>query len=570
MFRRSILPVSLLTLGLLAPRGAAAAELLSGDLVQIGYDDNGNWNDPASGVGVQLLVGGADWVDFTYPGTPFQQLTLAWTQDGLDNEVWATADFSGDTLVADSATDASSGSLLSAVHSYAAGDLVVTKTESWEVTGSVVLVEISVVNRGSTDATDLRVFFGADPDQEFDTYGSYDTNNNVQDVDGDGHRDYVESVGDSSGWTLAFGACDAVNTELGHYEAWYEDYTDADVTLTDDAAATEDYAMGIRYTAPSSLAAGDTLVTSFLVLLSEKESGAQALYEGAVGACPSCDADEDGFIDERCFGDDCDDSDPLVYPGAVEVWYDGVDGDCAGDDDLDQDGDGSVSDAHGGEDCDDTDAGVNLGAEEVWYDGVDQNCDGNDADQDGDGYEADAVGGPDCDDLDFAVNPAAEDDWYDGEDTDCAGDDDFDQDGDGYAAEDYGGDDCDDLDPARSPGAAEAWYDGEDQDCDGADDFDQDGDGVAVTEDCDDTDPALSAEADCANADGSGDGGDGSDGSDGGGGDGGGGDGGAGGGAGGGKGGCSVTPAPASALGALAGLLLLLAPRRRSAGALRR
>ena len=46
-----------------------------------------------------------------------------------------------------------------------------------------------------------------------------------------------------------------------------------------------------------------------------------------------------------------------MYPGAVELWYDGIEGDCAGGSDLDQDGDGYDSDAHGGDDCDDLDAG---------------------------------------------------------------------------------------------------------------------------------------------------------------------------------------------------------------------
>lgn len=37
---------------------------------------------------------------------------------------------------------------------------------------------------------------------------------------------------------------------------------------------------------------------------------------------------------------DCDDGDDAVYPGAVDVPYDGVDADCAGDNDYDHDGDG--------------------------------------------------------------------------------------------------------------------------------------------------------------------------------------------------------------------------------------
>ena len=53
---------------------------------------------------------------------------------------------------------------------------------------------------------------------------------------------------------------------------------------------------------------------------------------------------------------DCNDSSAAIYPGAADTFYDGIDSDCAGDDDYDADGDGWASDAYSGEDCDDTDA----------------------------------------------------------------------------------------------------------------------------------------------------------------------------------------------------------------------
>ena len=83
-----------------------------------------------------------------------------------------------------------------------------------------------------------------------------------------------------------------------------------------------------------------------------------------------------------------------LYPGAPETWYDGLDGNCNGDDDYDQDGDGYVAREYadvytGGKpttDCNDADASISpLSDSEVWYDGADQNCNAdNDFDPDGD------------------------------------------------------------------------------------------------------------------------------------------------------------------------------------------
>lgn len=71
----------------------------------------------------------------------------------------------------------------------------------------------------------------------------------------------------------------------------------------------------------------------------------------AAGDTSPADADGDGYAADV----DCDDGDPSVNPEASETWYDGVDGDCKGDDDFDQDGDGDRAAAHGGTDCDDID-----------------------------------------------------------------------------------------------------------------------------------------------------------------------------------------------------------------------
>ena len=181
----------------------------------------------------------------------------------------------------------------------------------------------------------------------------------------------------------------------------------------------------------------------------------------------SGDADGDGYADVALGGDDCDDGDPAVNPGAEEL-CDGADNDCNGAVDdgaidapswyVDSDGDGygdaesqsftSCEETPGlvsqGGDCDDGDPAVNPGAEELCDGGVDNDCDGaiDDVDPgvvlgtwfrdlDGDGYgdpadSTEACEAPegfvgeagDCDDGDGAVRPGAEE-VCDGLDNDC-------------------------------------------------------------------------------------------------------------------------------------------------------
>ena len=127
------------------------------------------------------------------------------------------------------------------------------------------------------------------------------------------------------------------------------------------------------------------------------------------------DADMDGF--SEC-DDDCDDTDPTSYPGAQEA-CDSADNDCDGliDEDMDYDHDGYSG--CGGEDCDDYNANVNPGAVEIPYNGVDEDCDGfDDDDLDGDGFGGGTYGA-DCDDTDADVNPDAIEECEDGQDNDC-------------------------------------------------------------------------------------------------------------------------------------------------------
>jgi hypothetical protein len=96
------------------------------------------------------------------------------------------------------------------------------------------------------------------------------------------------------------------------------------------------------------------------------------------------DADGDGHWALEVGGDDCDDLLAARHPGQEDPCGDGLDADCSGRDPAcpgpgeDLDGDGHGSWFAGGDDCDDGDAGVHPGAAEVPLDELDQDCDGRD------------------------------------------------------------------------------------------------------------------------------------------------------------------------------------------------
>ena len=154
------------------------------------------------------------------------------------------------------------------------------------------------------------------------------------------------------------------------------------------------------------------------------------------GAKP-VDSDGDGY-DTR---NDCNDSDPNVYPGAPEICGNNIDENCDGIPDdsctacTDADGDGfsAESSACGPVDCDDHDPQVYPGAPEICGNNIDNNCDGFTdesctacTDADSDSYYAEAACSPqgraiDCNDGNFNINPGAVEVCNNGADDNCDG-----------------------------------------------------------------------------------------------------------------------------------------------------
>lgn len=125
---------------------------------------------------------------------------------------------------------------------------------------------------------------------------------------------------------------------------------------------------------------------------------------------PTCiDADGDGYGEGCTAGNDCDDTNKAINPGAQEVCDDGKDNNCDGQIDegcggecVDNDGDGYGVNCEAGVDCNDNDTAINAGAQEVCDDGKDNDCD-----QSVDCADSDCANEPACQPCVITVSPTS-------------------------------------------------------------------------------------------------------------------------------------------------------------------
>ena len=312
----------------------------------------------------------------------------------------------------------------------------------------------------------------------------------AEDVDGDGHLDLIAAAPGRPGLLWLPGGPDGPQADDVHFASFPDQPGLRVLGALPGYAVVRWYAAPLTHTALSALSPGDE------------------------------DADSDGFPAR----DDPDDSRAEAWPGAPEIFANGLDEDGDGWDScgLDEDHDGFTQATHLRAtaglaapslevDCDDHDVNVHPGALEPPGSPADLDCDGLlrcFGDADGDGYRGtdlllpndadcddegeaphDAIVFFDCDDQDPEIYPLAYDVSGDGIDQDCDGLEDcyLDLDGDGarsdiltellpapFCREPYvrlksAPLDCNDDVWETHPGAEDRRGDGVDSDCDGED-----------------------------------------------------------------------------------------------------
>jgi MYXO-CTERM domain-containing protein len=512
---------------------ASADAVLTGDYFRIYYNSNGTWHNSSS-AGFQVGNGDGTYYDATYPGSPWQQMSVEFDHSGSSYEYSGNYSGGSHSWTSVSETNSSDGSLNLITHVMDMGPLRITKDEIWEDGDKVVNMIYRVENTSPASVTDFRLMHAFDADTDVTRYGTYDT---LNDVHSDGQ--YVEAVGPTSGWTVSYGNCDDIKQDVG-ITGWD---TDADASFRDDDGESRDDTIHWRHR--ETTVEGLSLIEfRGLIAFDTTATDARAQYDANkddLCATIVCDADGDGYDNFECDGEDCDDENSDIFPGADE-YCDGIDNDCNSfvDDeyaidatvyflDIDMDGYGdsgaiaiscSLPDGHViiDGDCDDNNSEVNPSATEV-CNGIDDNCDGEAdevsatdvstwyADSDGDGYgrssdstvACDAPSGyiadsTDCNDSNGAINPGATE-VCNGTDDDCNGETDEDSaadastwyrdnDRDGYGNPsastvscDPGSEwvldsaDCDDTDFEVNPGSTE-YCNGIDDDCNGETDED--------------------------------------------------------------------------------------------------
>ena len=270
---RSRTMLTLMLLGL-TPMIFAQLWLPTGGPIEVQYNEAGLWNYRPNTRG--LLARFGTQRDVSYPGNPWQQVSIAFT-DGCDgtnylyqgNESFGAYNWHTTVFVTQMNLG---GAVVGSFTKWVAFPLEITKTERWDRDGQIMEIEFTVTNIGCCDVDELVVMHAVDADQDRQlSPGTYNTINDTISVLNP--QDFVYSEGPLSMWTVAYGQCDRTQ-DLGHTN-WQ---TNPYVAINDYNGQNIDHTMHLRQNI-GVLSPGEGFDFSFLFIVGRDLGSTIQLYK---------------------------------------------------------------------------------------------------------------------------------------------------------------------------------------------------------------------------------------------------------------------------------------------------
>ena len=259
----------------LALSAGVEAGLVGGRRTYAHYSKCGLWNDRQEKRG--FIIEECCPADVSYPGTPWQQLSVAF--EHADGNLPTTKDFrangdscGGMTLLSERPLHDANGQI-GIEHVYKMGALTLTKSETWNFDGQIVLIKFmakyaSEDCRRSTCAPikGLTVMHAVDPDQDRAFTDGNSTFTTLNDVLYNGL--YAEATGPNSCQAFAYGICSKSYKEgstetVGFTPRWDRDARTKE--LRDYSGRAGDYALHYQHRERRDMHCGDEREFSFFV-----------------------------------------------------------------------------------------------------------------------------------------------------------------------------------------------------------------------------------------------------------------------------------------------------------------
>lgn len=271
--------------------GYSSASLVGGRHTYIHYNSRcGTWND-RGGTNRGKILEECCPIDATYPGSPWQQLSVSYRQGTSFSQFLGNSAFSAPNdcpsyqTTSERVLDDGTGTV-GIEHVFRMGLLTVTKTETWEFEGKTLLITFKV--KYSKDAfltncrpiSNLTVMHAVDPDQDLQPFSTFQTFNDV--IFNGGSGLFAEAVGPQSCKTMGYGICQTRNSDGDFDEVGFTRWIrTTPAPLTDPNGQLRDDTMHYQHTEARPLECGDEREFRFFAVWGRCVDEARANFRAA-------------------------------------------------------------------------------------------------------------------------------------------------------------------------------------------------------------------------------------------------------------------------------------------------